>query len=463
MKKYDIAVIGAGSGGLTAAFTAHRRGKKVALIERDKIGGECTHTGCIPSKTLISSARLFKAMKDAEIHGLQNIADISKLEFKNVMDHVNQVIQEIYDTEKPARFKEIGIDVYIDPSGAKFTSNNEIQIGDETIWAEYTVISTGSSPRMAPHEGSETLEIITNENFWALTELPQSIVFLGGGVISAEIGQSLARFGSSVTIIDRNPRILKAADDEISDLAMEIMREEGINIRTNAEVVLCEQEPNGKIKINLIENGQEREMWADSIFAALGRVPNIKGLDLEQAGVDYTKRGIQVNPYLQTSTPNIYACGDVASPAKFTHMADYQAKICIDNILSGNHVKNDLTLVPWAIFMEPEIGHVGISEAEARRKFDDINVFKLPTESVNRFTTESDTIGFIKIIMDKNDVILGADAIGAHAGEWIQFFTLAIKQKLPLEAISETIFIYPTFSQIANKVAEKYLRAKKYG
>ena len=461
MKKYDVAVVGAGSGGLVAALEALRAGKKVALIERDKIGGECTHTGCIPSKTLISSARLFYAMKHADVQGLPKMNVEKELDFKKVMDHINQVIQGIYNTEKPAHFEEMGIDVYIDPSGAKFLNKNEIQIGDDKIWADFSVIATGSSPRMAPHEGSETLEILTNENFWELSELPQSIIFLGGGVISAEIGQSLARFGSSVTIIDRNPRILKAVDADVGELATKILKEEGIQIRTNAEVVLCEQAEDGQTKIVLDENGERKEIFAETIFAALGRVPNIGGLELGNAGVDFSKRGVSVNEFMQTSAENIYACGDVASPAKFTHMASFQAKICIDNILNGNHSKNNLSLVPWAIFMEPEIGHVGMSEADAREKFAKINVFRLPVESGNRFTTESATDGFIKIVMDEDDRILGADAIGPYAGEWIQFFTLAITQHLSLGALADTIFIYPTFSQIANKVVAKYLLSKR--
>jgi len=463
MQKYDLAVIGAGSGGLVAASTAHRHGKKVAMIERNKIGGECTHSGCVPSKTFISSARLFHAIKNAGVHGLPEFADVNKLEFRKVMDHVNQVIQGIYNTEKPEHFEQLGIDVYLNEEGAKFLNPNEIQIGEETIWAEFTVIATGSSPRMAPHEGSESLDILTNENFWDITELPRSIVFLGGGVISVELGQSLARFGSQVTIVDRNPRILKAVDEEVGQLATDLLEQEGIKIRTNAEVVLCQAGPDDEINITLEENGQKTSMKANTIFAALGRVPNIDGLQLERAGVAYTARGIQVNEFLQTSAPNVYACGDVASPAKFTHMASYQAEICIENILSGNHIKNDLSIVPWAIFMEPEIGHVGLSEAAAREKYDEINVFRLPTGTVNRYTTEVDTAGFVKIVMDKDDNILGADAIGAHAGEWIQFFTLAITQKLSLEQIAETIFIYPTFSEVVKKVTSKYLRAKKFG
>jgi len=461
MKKYDIAVIGAGSGGLVAALTAQRRGAKVALIERYKIGGECTHFGCVPSKSLISSARLYQAMKKAEKHGLPKVDVSADLDFSKVMERVDQIVQGVYANEQPAHFEGLGIDVYIDPAGASFLNKNEIQIGGETIWADYTVISTGSSPRMAPHEGSETLDFLTNENFWDLRELPRSIVFLGGGVISVELGQSLARFGSSVTIIDRNPRILKAADEAVSVLATETLQKEGIQILTNAEVAMCRQVEDGKINLSIVQNGQPKEMTAEHIFVALGRVPNTNGLGLEKANVTYSGKGIEVNDFLQTSTPNIYACGDVASPAKFTHMASYQAEICVENILNGNHVENDYSIVPWAIFMEPEIGHVGLSEAEARRKFGEVFVSQVNTNSVDRFITESETVGFLKIVMDKNDVILGADAIGVHAGEWIQFLTLAIKQKLTLQSLAETIFVYPTFSEIVKKAATRYLRTKQ--
>jgi pyruvate/2-oxoglutarate dehydrogenase complex dihydrolipoamide dehydrogenase (E3) component len=460
MKQYDIAVIGAGSGGLVAALTAQRRGAKVALIERYKIGGECTHFGCVPSKSLISSARLYQAMKESEKHGLPKVDVSPDLDFSKVMERVDQIVQGIYANEQPAHFESLGIDVYINPAGASFLNKNEIQIGAETLWADYTVISTGSSPRMAPHEGSEMIEALTNENFWDLRELPRSIVFLGGGVISVELGQSLARFGSTVSIIDRNPRILKAADEAVSALATEALQKEGIQILTNAEVTMCSSIGNGNINLSIVQNGEQKEMTAEHIFVALGRAPNTDGLQLENAGVAYSGKGIEVNNFLQTSTPNIYACGDVASPAKFTHMASYQAEICVENILNGNRVENDLSIVPWAIFMEPEIGHVGLSESEVRNKVGEVFISQVNTSSIDRFITEGDTVGFLKLIMDKNDIILGADAIGAHAGEWIQFLTLAIKQKLTLQALAETIFVYPTFSEIVKKAATRYLRAK---
>jgi pyruvate/2-oxoglutarate dehydrogenase complex dihydrolipoamide dehydrogenase (E3) component len=461
MKQYDIAVIGAGSGGLVAALTAQRRGLRVALLEKNKIGGECTHSGCVPSKTFISSARLYHAMQQAERHGLPGLAAPAKVDFARVMEHVNEVVQSVYQNEQPAHFEQLGMDVYIHPGGAQFLSKNEIQIGDDTIWANYIVIATGSSPRMAPHEGGENLPVLTNENFWGLREQPDTILFLGGGVISVELGQCLARFGTQVTIIDRNDRIMKVADEEVSALATELLQREGIRILTNAEVVNCQQAAGSQVKVTVDQQGELQELLAERVFVALGRTPNLAGLQLERAGVAYSERGIETNQFLQTSAPNIYACGDVTSPAKFTHVASYQAEICIENILNGNQRVNDLSVVPWAIFMEPEVAHVGLIEAEARRKHGQVTVSHVNTNSIDRFITESDTVGFLKLILDENDVILGADAIGAHAGEWIQFFTLAIKQGLSLQQIADTIFAYPTFAEIVKKVVTRYLRTRE--
>ena len=462
MKQYDVVVIGAGSGGLVAALTAQRRGARVAMLEKDKVGGECTHSGCVPSKTMISSARLYHAMGQAPIHGLPAVDATAGFDFGRVMEHVDNVVQGIYQHEQPAYFQDLGIDVYIHPDGAQFIDNRTIRMGDDVMQADYSVISTGSSPRMIAHEGSETLQALTNENFWALREQPHSVVFLGGGVISAELGQVLARFGTQVTIIDRNSRILKTTDEEVGVLATEMLEHEGIQIMTDSEVTSCQQLEQGKIKINLVQKGESQVLYAETIFAALGRVPNIGGLDLERAGVTYNDRGIKTNQYLQTSAPNIYACGDVTSPAKFTHMASYQADICIENILGGgNHAVNDLSLVPWAIFTEPEIAHVGLTETEARAKHGTVHISRVATESVDRFITESDTAGFLKVVLDENDVILGADAIGAHAGEWIQFFTLALQNKLSIQSIADTIFVYPTFSEIVKKSATRYLRTRQ--
>ena len=460
MEKYDITVIGAGSGGLVAALTAKRRGARVALVEKNKIGGECTHSGCVPSKTLISSARLLHSLKKFTTHGLPNVHIPSDFDFADVMEHVDDVVQGVYNNEKPSHFQELGIDVYIDAAGAKFIDQNHISIGNAVIESQYFVISTGSSPRMAPHEGSEMLKFLNNENFWDLREQPKSIVFLGGGVISVELGQALARFGTEVTIVHRHPTILNTLDPEVAALATKALEEDGVRIITNSEITNCVQNSDGQIKLVLNQNGEAKDLFAEQIFVALGREPNIQGLELEKAGVEFSAYGIKTNAYLQTTASNIYACGDVTTPAKFTHIAAYQAEICIDNILGEDKRENDLSIVPWAIFMEPEVGHVGLSEAQARKKFVKVNVARVGTDSIDRFITESETEGFLKIIMDANDVVVGAEAIGQHAGEWIQFFTVTIKQKITIQDLAETIFIYPTFSEIVKKGITRYLRSK---
>ena len=461
MKHYDLAVIGAGSGGLVAALTANRRGMKVAMLEKDKIGGECTHSGCVPSKTLISSARHFHQMKDSQSFGLPVLSDSYRPDFSSVMEHVDLVVQGVYQNEQPAFFEDQGIDVYIKPSGAQFVNSNEIKIGNDLIHANYVVISTGSSPRMAPHEGGDLITYLDNQNFWEIRENPKSIIFLGGGVISVELGQSLARFGSEVTIIEQKSRILQVVDEEIGHMASELLEQEGIKLLTGTKVNNCLQSEGTKVVLQVEREGRHEEILAERIFVALGRIPNVGGLNLENAGVNFSTFGISTNDHLQTSAPNIYACGDVTSRAKFTHIASHQAEICIENIINGNHRLNDLSIVPWAIFMDPEISHVGLSETQAREAYPETQVFRVGAGSVDRFKTEKSTEGFLKIKLCAKNKILGDDAIGNHAGEWIQFFTLAIKNEIPLENLANLIFIYPTFSEIVKKAASRFLRTKE--
>lgn len=460
MRRYDIAVIGAGSGGLKAARTAYLRGAKVALIERNKIGGECTHSGCIPSKTIIHAAKVFHAAKHAESLGLPKVDAVADFEFAEVMEHVDSVVQSIYAHETPEVFQGMGIDVFIHPSGARFLNSREIQIGDEVVRAANSIICTGSSPRMIEITGHRQVDILTNESFWHMREQPASIVFLGGGVISVELGQAMARFGSEVTIIDHNPRILKVVDEDIGAIAVRVLEEEGIRILTDSHITLCELRADRRNTIYIEQRGEKDKLETEAVlFAALGRVPNVGGMDLELAGVEYDARGIKTNDYLQTTADNIYACGDVTTRMKFTHTAGYQASVCVDNILQGNHRLNDLSVLPWVIFMEPEIAHVGMSETEARQTFNNVQVFRVDA-TIDRYVTEGKARGLLKVVMDQNDNILGADAIGAHSGEWIQLITMAIKHDVPITSFNDTIFAYPTFSDIVRKAFNGFLQTK---
>lgn len=461
MKNYDLIVIGAGSGGLVAATTANRKGLKVALLEKNKIGGECTHSGCIPSKALLHSAKMFEATKHLrENYGLEGLQVSGKLNFSSVMEHVDSIIQGIYKNETPDIFEKQGIDVFVDESGAKFIDKNTVQIGKDIVQFKYALICTGSSPRKVKAEGCDDVQFLDNENFWPLRKLPESVIFIGGGIIAAELGQALSRFGSKVTILDRNPGILKAVDADARKIIVDIFEKEGINIICDAEIKKIRNEQDKTVVIYL-QDKKENEISAERIFTATGRQPNVSGLDLEKAGIEFSNDGIKINSFLQTSLPHVYACGDVASPLKFTHTASYQAGIVVENILNGNKNTNDLSVLPWAIFTEPEIAHVGLSEKEAEKKFgDNITVFKVDA-NMDRFVTDKSEIGFLKVIFNSENSVIGAEAIGAHAGEWIQFLTVAIKNKIPAESFADTIFAYPTYSEIVKKVFTRYLRTKK--
>ena len=455
MKQYDVIVIGAGSGGLVAATTAHRKGLKTALIEKNKIGGECTHYGCVPSKALINAAKQYYSLDTMAQVGVS--VEKPKANFGAIMEQVDAIVQDIYNHEKPEVFQNMGIDVYVDKSGAQFTDGNTITIGDETLQAKHFVICTGSSPRIPTIEGMDSVSILHNENFWELREHPKKIVFIGGGVISVEIGQSLARLGCDVAILDRNARILKVTDEEIGTYLSDKIQEEGVQIIANANVIKFDD----KNTLRYTVNGNEETVIADYFFLAAGRLPNVNGMNLEKANVEYTDRGIVSNDYLQTSNPAIYACGDVTTPLKFTHTASHQANICIDNIIDGNHKKNDLSILPWAIFTEPEIGHVGMTEREAKEKYGEgnIHIFKVDA-NIDRFITDRKTGGMLKVIFNNDDLVLGAEAVGTHAGEWIQLFTTIIKNKIKAQQMADTIFAYPSYSEIVKKAFSRYVRSK---
>ena len=456
MKEYDIIVIGAGSGGLVAATTAHRKGLKTALVEKNKIGGECTHYGCVPSKALINAAKAYHSIEKMKTLGI--VVTAPKLDFGAVMEKVDEIVQGIYEHEKPEIFQNQGIDVFVDASGAQFADAHTITIGKETLKAKHFVIATGSSPRVPEIKGIEKVNVLHNENFWKLREHPKKVVFIGGGVISVEIGQALARLGCNVCIMDRNPRILKVTDEEIGNYLSEEIKKEGVKLITGTNIIAFED----KNTLRYSVNNKEKTVSADHFFVAVGRLPNIDGMYLEKAGVEYTNRGIISNEYLQTSAAHIYACGDVTTPLKFTHTASHQANICIENIIQGNTKKNDLSILPWGIFTEPEIGHVGLSEKEARQKFGEsnISVFKVDA-SIDRFITDRKTGGLLKVIFNNEDLVLGAQAVGAHAGEWIQLFTPIIKNKIKAQQMADTIFAYPTYSEIVKKAFSRYLRTKE--
>ena len=455
MKKYDLIVIGAGSGGLVAATTAHRMGLTTALIEKNKIGGECTHYGCVPSKALINAAKAYHSLSTMDQLGID--VQNQPVDFKKIMERVDAIVQGIYAHETPEVFQNMGIDTYVDKSGAKFIDSHTVVIGNNVLMGSNIIVATGSSPRCPDIKGIDKVHVLHNENFWDLREKPEKIVFIGGGVISIEIGQSLARLGCEVCILDRNSRILKVTDPEIGAYLCELLEKEGLELVLNADT----KEFIDKDTLHYEINGELKSITANYFFLASGRTANVNGMDLEKAGVEYTERGVHTNQFLQTTVEHIFACGDVTTPYKFTHIASHQANICVDNILNPGSKVNDLSVLPWAIFTEPEIGHVGLTEQEAVHKYKKENIQIFTVEAtIDRFITDRKTGGMLKVIFDTDDLVVGAEAIGSHAGEWIQLLTLVIKNKIPASQMADTIFIYPSYSEIVKKAFTRYLRSK---
>ncbi len=458
-KRYDVAIVGSGAAGLTAAMTARRRGASVAMLESRKIGGECTHFGCVPSKALLSIAKLAEAMRRAPQYSLPGYDPTVGIDFAAVMERVATVVEDIYLHEQPERFEDMDIDVLIDAGGARFTDPHHITIGATELEADHAIICTGSSPRRVPEIGERALAVLDNENVWELREPPRSVAFLGGGVVAVELGQAFARLGVPTTILQRGPRIIKETDPDVGAVIEHQLHLDGVRVFTEAEVTACEALSGRGIAVHIEQNHSRKQLTVDSVFASLGRLPNVGGLGLDEAGVEHSESGVAIDEYLRTSQPHIYAAGDVIGGAQFTHVAGYQGEVAIDNIMGRERV-SDLSLLPWAIFTDPEVGHVGLNETAARAKHGDVNVLRFDA-SPDRFQTEGRTEGFLKIILDRDDQLLGAEGVGAHAGEWVQYVSMAMQHGISIADFARTMFIYPTFAELAKKPITRYLRGSE--
>ena len=455
MKEYDVCVIGAGSAGLVAATTANRLGAKTSLVESKTIGGECLNSGCIPSKTFLYSANLFHNSKKAGELGLPT-GVIIKPDLGKIMGHVRNLINSMAQSENEETFQKMGIDVY--PGRSYFISKNILSVNGEEISSKYFIICTGSLPTIPPIKTLQNVPYLTNENFWDQDELPLRTLIMGAGPIGIELGQALSRLGSEIYIATRSDTILKKEDDEIAFEMKKILMDEGLKFLNNIHIKQFEKD-GSQIIVQYDKNGTTVELVVDAVLVAIGRKPNIAVLDLKNAGVEYKKEGIIVNDELKTTTENIYACGDVIGKYLFTHAASYYAEIAVNNILKMEKITISQIFMPWVTFTDPEVAHVGMTEKEAREKFVDINILHVDA-TLDRFRTENATKGFIKIILDKNDTIIGAHALGAHAGEYIQNLTLAMQHNITIQQLSRTIYPYPTFSEIVKKAFSRYLRTK---
>lgn len=461
---YDLVVIGGGAAGLVAATGSAALGAKTALIEKKELGGDCTWYGCIPSKSLLKSAQVFffiKRLKEFGISsGTQNTYDSSL-----VMSHVRDVIKKI-STHHPAEvFEKKGIKVLF--GAPKFLDQNTIEFKGEKISAKRFIIASGSHPMVPPIEGlsrfsgippeaGKDISYLTNENVFDLEVLPKSLAVLGGGPIGMELSQAFARLGVEISIIEMFDRLMVREDKEIAAVLVDEFKSEGIKVYTGKKAVHFSKD-GGLVFITLEDKDKKQSVVkAENVLVAVGRAANVQGLDLEKAGVKYFDKGIEVDAYLRTSAKNVYACGDVAGPYQFSHMAEYQAVIAVGNALFPFKRKVDYSVVPWCTFTDPEAARVGLTEDEARAQYKGIRVYRSLYSGNDRAVTDSQEKGLAKVITDKKGYILGAHIVGANAGEIIHEYVLAKSSKLKIGNLSSAIHIYPTLAQLVKRSADQY-------
>lgn len=456
---YDVIVIGGGSAGLYAATAAKSQGAKVCLIEKSKLGGECTWTGCIPSKALIKSAQVMQYLKTSRSYGI-DIKGNYQHDCSGVLDHVREVVNEIYVHETPAEFEKKGIIVII--GEPNFIDNKTITINGQQLCADKYILCTGSRAFIPSIEGLKELNYLTNENLFLLKSLPKSLIVLGGGPIGVELSQALQRLGVEVTIVEMADSILAREDREMSTIVEKRLTAEGVRLLTGRRVVKLFKHDATVVAVVEEKDGKQVELRAENVLVAVGRVPNCESLGLESAGVVFNRKGIAVNEYLQTTNKNIFACGDVVGPYQFTSVAGYQAYICVRNTLFKRlaWAKVNYDNVTWATFTQPELAHLGLTEEEAKVKHAYIKVYRTPYTAADRAYTDVEKEGLIKLITDGNDRILGAHVAGAQASEIIQGFIIARAHKMPVTKLGQDMLIYPTLSELVKRTAGQPLLEK---
>lgn len=465
----NLVVIGGGAAGLVSAYIGAAVKAKVTLVEAHKMGGDCLNYGCVPSKALIKSAKLAHQIRHADNYGLQ--AGAPAFSFRAVMDRVHAVIRAVEPHDSVARYTELGVEVLQGYARIVDPWTVEIKLNDgqvQRLTTRSIVIAAGASPFMPPLPGLDDVGYVTSDTLWdefaKLDKPPARLVVLGGGPIGCELAQSFARLGSGVTQIEMAPRIMMREDEEVSELARQSLSADGVQVLTGHKALRCELETSGDVtrKFIVVESaGQEIRIEFDSLLCAVGRVARLQGFGLEELGIP-TQRTVEINDYLETIYPNIYAAGDVAGPFQFTHTAAHQAWYAAVNALFGQvkRFKADYSVIPWATFTDPEVARVGLNEQDAREKNIAYEVTRYGIDDLDRAIADGTAHGFVKVLtVPGKDKILGVTIVGEHAGDLLTEFVLAMKHGLGLNKILGTIHTYPTLSEANKYAAGEWKRA----
>jgi pyruvate/2-oxoglutarate dehydrogenase complex dihydrolipoamide dehydrogenase (E3) component len=462
--RYQLVVIGAGPAGLVAAAAAAGLGAKVALVERDLMGGDCLNVGCVPSKALLRAARAAAAVRRAKEFGVW--AGEPEVEFAAVMERVRRVRAELSAVDSAERFRKLGVDVFL--GEGKFLNEDTVGVNGATLRFGRCLIATGARPVVPDIPGLKESRWFTNETVFALTELPKRLLVIGGGPVGCELGQAFARLGSDVTVVAGERYLLPREDPDAGGGLYPSLEEDGVTIFLNRRIDFINgdspPEAAGDPILARMTEGSRRSTFttADTILAAVGRSPNVEGLDLGAAGIAFDpKDGIRVDDRLRSTNPRVFAAGDVCSLGyKFTHAADAMARLVVRNALFPLKGRASALTIPWCTYTDPEVGRVGLNDREAAERGVAVDLYRVELAEVDRAVTDGEA-GFVKVLAAKGtDRIVGATVVGPHAGELVGTISLAMTHGIGLKKLANTIFPYPTYTEALRKIADQYNRTR---
>lgn len=449
LDNYDLAIVGAGAGGLTAADFAVQLGAKVALVEKNRTGGDCTWTGCVPSKALLKAAKIAHETRRAARFGIRASAPVTDM--GAVRDYVRGAIQQIYPSHTPDALRAKGIDVVLGP--ARFVDPHTISAGERQLRAKKILLTTGAVPKLPAITGLESVPFMTYERIFENDRLPAALIVVGGGPLGIEITQAYQRLGAQVTVVA--DRLLPKDEPDARDALEEVLRREGVKfVRGRAKSARRD----GEHIVIATDAGEAR---GDLLVVASGRAPVVAGLELDKAGVNYSEKGIFVDGQLRTNVKHIYAAGDVAGGHQFSHLAAWQAFLAARNALIPGNSKGLPDRVPWVTFTDPEVAHIGLTEEQARQEFGNVLVARTEMRRIDRAVCEDDQDGFIKVVAKRNGVIVGATVVGSRAGETITEFILAVEHEMKVSDLAGPIHAYPTYSSAVEQLAAKMATSRR--
>ncbi len=455
--RYHLVVVGAGTAGLVSASIAAGLGARVALVERELMGGDCLNVGCVPSKGVIAAARSWNAAaragEDFAGPSVQGTGD-----FGAVMERMRRLRAKISPIDGAARFRDLGVDVFL--GQGSFVASDALEVGGQRLRFRNAVVATGARAKAPPIPGLDKVDYLTNETVFSLTELPPRLGVIGAGPIGCEMSQAFARLGSEVHLFNLADHILPREDTDAAEVVERTMAADGVHLHQGIEIVEVAARKNG-VAVVIKKDGKRRETIVDHLLVAVGRAPNVEGLGLEAAGVEYGRVGVDVDDRLRTTNSRIFAAGDVASRHQFTHSADFQARMVIRNAFFFGRNKASKLVIPWATYTSPEVAHVGLYAAEAEKLGHAVETLTVPLEDNDRALLDGEDEGFLRVHLKKgSDRILGATLVAAHAGDMIGLMSFAITHDMGLSKFSQTIFPYPTQGEVFRKAGDLYNRGR---